>query len=767
MTLFIDVENKKLVQSLTSDRSVPAPIFMQGDNEPLEIFLLQKGEESLYEIKPLVVGTDFLRVAIARFKGYPKSLTYAAGYALNPNGAAEVLLPLNTKDIEIALQEQEYISAFLEVEYSNTEGKVITVLQTACRVKNDLIDNAPTVELQEQFYDKVYTDTVFSKKSANLSDLADKSASRTNLGVYSKSETDAKDALALEKASNLSDLANKETARSNLSVYSKSEVDSKHELDLKKAENLSDLADTEQARANLDVPQVCELAPLGSSGIISPSSLTISGSYGYGIGDDFPQGEKKWTFLTTYLSRDKGGTLFSSAYTDYNYFYPAISADGSKLDAGYIYSYDSETGTDNSREVLFPISNPIKYGDKIAMTLDDRDFKLYKGLELVASGTIPDELYIYSASSFLSWKGLKKDIVYSCSMILPLTSAEGTSSKLNYSIEDYMNGEYPPKTILSSRFYDVKTTFLSTFSYSNSGIQCVGGASIGNKSNCLKISLKVLTYSYSREYNLPVNSFSASGIKYRIKFNVYFPTTNPNVTKLQLKLGSYALSTAGTIISKNDNIDNSGYIQPKDEWQEVDVTLRMKYTGTPKLCLLKGSSSYYKIEEETTDAVYVRDIYAWGIEGIEGLFYGSTECDFWINKGASKYNLTHYNGYSLPCDGSKTYLHKIKISAFNNSYYEYFDSSIAGLALSQIILKFDGNVADTSQEEDDNNKNIFVMNLNGYEICREQIPALNAGMAYNIYPHKGINNYFSSIDVMPMYSCSCGGTIDLIFTKTD
>lgn len=89
------------------------------------------------------------------------------------------------------------------------------------------------------------------------------------------------------------------------------------------------------------------------------------------------------------------------------------------------------------------------------------------------------------------------------------------------------------------------------------------------------------------------------------------------------------------------------------------------------------------------------------------------------------------------------------------------------MALSQIILKFDGNVADTSQEEDDNIKNIFVMNLNGYEVCREQIPAVNAGIAYNIYPHKGINNYFSSIDVMPMYSCSCGGTIDLIFTKTD
>ena len=143
MNLFIDIENKKLVQSLTSDRSVPAPIFMQGDNEPLEIFLLQKGGESLYEIKQLVVGTDFLRVAIARFKGYPKSLTYAAGYALNPNGGAEVVLPLNTTAIENAVQESEYITAFLEVEYSDTAGRIVTILQTACRVKNDLIENAP------------------------------------------------------------------------------------------------------------------------------------------------------------------------------------------------------------------------------------------------------------------------------------------------------------------------------------------------------------------------------------------------------------------------------------------------------------------------------------------------------------------------------------------------------------------------------------------------------------------------------------------------
>lgn len=75
-------------------------------------------------------------------------------------------------------------------------------------------------------------------KSSNLSDLTDKSASRTNLDVHSKSESDAKYAA---KASNLSDLSNKDAARATLNAekigncytkvetYNKSEVFSKNE----------------------------------------------------------------------------------------------------------------------------------------------------------------------------------------------------------------------------------------------------------------------------------------------------------------------------------------------------------------------------------------------------------------------------------------------------------------------------------------------------------------------------------------------------------
>nr|DAF31938.1 MAG TPA: hypothetical protein [Caudoviricetes sp.] len=51
---------------------------MQGDNDPLEFHLLEKGTETLYTEKPLVIGSDFLRVAIARFKGFPKCLVMRA-----------------------------------------------------------------------------------------------------------------------------------------------------------------------------------------------------------------------------------------------------------------------------------------------------------------------------------------------------------------------------------------------------------------------------------------------------------------------------------------------------------------------------------------------------------------------------------------------------------------------------------------------------------------------------------------------------------------
>ncbi len=75
MTLYIDIENKKLVQSINSDRSVSTPVFMQGDNEPLEIFLLEKGEDTIFSPKALTVENDFLRVIIARFKGYAILMT--------------------------------------------------------------------------------------------------------------------------------------------------------------------------------------------------------------------------------------------------------------------------------------------------------------------------------------------------------------------------------------------------------------------------------------------------------------------------------------------------------------------------------------------------------------------------------------------------------------------------------------------------------------------------------------------------------------------
>ena len=191
MKLYVDIESKKLVQSLNSDRISTSPVFMQGDNEPLEIHLLTQGTSSLYEDKILNPQEDFLRVGIARFKGEPKLLSIASGYTPLSNGGVIINLPLNTVEIENALGNNASLDAFLEIEYSTSEGRIVTVLQSSCKVKNDLIENAPAIELQEQFYDKEYIDGAFVKKSElaeTLESKADATSFEELLAAYNTRE---------------------------------------------------------------------------------------------------------------------------------------------------------------------------------------------------------------------------------------------------------------------------------------------------------------------------------------------------------------------------------------------------------------------------------------------------------------------------------------------------------------------------------------------------------------------------------------------------
>ncbi|MCR6633145.1 MAG: hypothetical protein NVV74_25620 [Magnetospirillum sp.] len=104
------------------------------------------------------------------------------------------------------------------------------------------------------------------EKAANLSDLEDKAAARANLGVYSKTETDALDQAvrdaALLKNGNLAGLADVAAARTNLGVYSKPETEAVaqgvRDAALLKANNLSDLTDKPAARTNLGVYSTVE-----------------------------------------------------------------------------------------------------------------------------------------------------------------------------------------------------------------------------------------------------------------------------------------------------------------------------------------------------------------------------------------------------------------------------------------------------------------------------------------------------------------------------
>ena len=98
---------------------------------------------------------------------------------------------------------------------------------------------------------------------------------------------------------------------------------------------------------------------------------------------------------------------------------------------------------------------------------------------------------------------------------------------------------------------------------------------------------------------------------------------------------------------------------------------------------------------------------------------------------------------------------------------EYFENFPSGFEISQIVLRFNTAIADTSAAEDEMMKNIFRISLGGGYICEEQIPAVAANTPYNIYPKRGAVSGFSYIEVPSMYACPCGGSIDLIFTKVN
>ncbi|MBF0326553.1 MAG: hypothetical protein HQL42_15985 [Alphaproteobacteria bacterium] len=120
----------------------------------------------------------------------------------------------------------------------------------------------------------------FLLRDENLADIQNKPLARTNLGVYSTTQTDdaigsaagAVTASSLQKAANLSDVADVAQARTNLGVPAAADTYSKAQTDaginaaaasvtassLQKAANLSDVADVVLARTNLGVPAAAD-----------------------------------------------------------------------------------------------------------------------------------------------------------------------------------------------------------------------------------------------------------------------------------------------------------------------------------------------------------------------------------------------------------------------------------------------------------------------------------------------------------------------------
>lgn len=135
-------------------------------------------------------------------------------------------LSLNTAEAISLLDGAEEVSTNLEVEITS-DSKTLTILQVPCTLKNAVID-AGSVEplILDSYLSQNSADGRYARQANNLSDLADVSAARTNLDVYSKGQVDTAISLVttpsdvLTKAGNLSGLTNLPLARANIGLGS-------------------------------------------------------------------------------------------------------------------------------------------------------------------------------------------------------------------------------------------------------------------------------------------------------------------------------------------------------------------------------------------------------------------------------------------------------------------------------------------------------------------------------------------------------------------
>ena len=144
MKLYIDIDRRVLVDSAISNRqSSSKPVFYQGDTEVVEICLLKNWVSATSSYTTLALDNTYtLRAAIGVYGNNGNTYYSYADNASFSDGNASIRLPLDTDALNAALGGESSLTATFEIELTDPSGYVMTVLNTQCTVKNDLIDGA-------------------------------------------------------------------------------------------------------------------------------------------------------------------------------------------------------------------------------------------------------------------------------------------------------------------------------------------------------------------------------------------------------------------------------------------------------------------------------------------------------------------------------------------------------------------------------------------------------------------------------------------------
>ena len=542
MKLYLDITNKRLMRSASDSMAAAKPIFARGDQEPISLYLYRIASGAYEAVS---AQGESITAAIGRLKDTKEVLASATVSDIASSAAVDLTLGLNTEQLAAAIDGKEYIDAFFEVEKTDTNGKIETLVQYPCRVKNDVIDGdapldvLPTIEdIREDLEE---AEEILGEVQTLKGEI--EAAGETATGNINTAKTSALGDIGTAKTSALAEI----TAAG---------ASYQRQIDFNSA-------CLNGGVYRLDHNAEIEIAPFSSQ------NYTAWNGDGYQV--LIPRETGKFTVIARYLPISGDWSLFKEGSSDYGTgACLRVAADGQSADYFLYYNYD-----DNYSSVS--LSEPLTFGDIVSYVYDGGNIKIYKNKTLVATATITDSNYL--SGYFIGFYKLLRGDNIKQNFLLSVGNAFPIESNFAYSVSDFVDGVPIPAGMFLSHSNINLASFADGAAFTASYVDGTYSQTFGGETACAKFVPGGLhaTTKRARSISFPAGYRPYGGIALKVRLKFYLPATNAHwkyICFSGVEAGSYGATELTSVL------DAKGCAAAADAWQTVELRYLSEYGTT-------------------------------------------------------------------------------------------------------------------------------------------------------------------------------------------